>query len=212
METELVEVRHLARPAIDRLSRPEAARLGDPLCAAVVANGVGSQHGADGNACFQTVSTARTAAFRGLVHNSRMTSEGHDDDSSFPQRLRKAMKVKGVNANQISVAMSKMGYHLPRQTIGNMLRGRTKMPRWDKLVLISGNLGVRPEWLADGVLPMEPAPFLDENERQLVDAFRRMSATHQIDLADIAQRWAEADGDVPGPHRPGKYDPRAPKQ
>lgn len=140
-----------------------------------------------------------------------MTSDGHDD-SSFPLRLRKAMKVKGVNANQISVAMSKMGYHLPRQTIGNMLRGRTKMPRWDKLVLISGILGVRPEWLADGVLPMAPAPFLDENERQLVEAFRKMSATHQVDLADIALRWAEADGDAPDPHRPGKYDPRAPKQ
>jgi transcriptional regulator with XRE-family HTH domain len=131
---------------------------------------------------------------------------------TFRSRLKEAMARTGVNANQMSVAMAKLGYHLPRQTIGNMLRGRTKMPRWDKLVLISGYLGVRPEWLADGVLPMEPAPFLDDSERKLVEAFRRMSPQHRGDLEDIAERWAEADGSPPDPSRPHLYDPRAPKQ
>lgn len=189
--------------------------MGDLLGTAEEANGVGLEHGRNGNDRFQSVSTARATRFQGLVHNSRMQSAGgtvHDPEPSFPDRLRSAMERKGVNANQMQVAMAKAGYHLPRQTIGNMLRGRTRMPRWDKLVLISSFLGVRPEWLADGVPPMIPTPQLDEAEMQLVLAFRAMSMHHRKDLCDIAERWAESDeDDDPGPKTP-TYPQRAMKQ
>lgn len=121
------------------------------------------------------------------------------------------MERKGVNANQIQVVMASAGYHLPRQTIGNMLRGRTKVPRWDKLVQISAYLGVRPEWLADGVLPMYPVPTLDEAEMALVQSFRALSSQHQRDLCDIAERWAETDDDE-SRSSATRYQPRPSKQ
>lgn len=214
MQSELVQVRDLLAPGVDPLPRFEPARERNTLGASEVANGVGGQHGPHGKWRLHRVSTPRVGTPARLIHNSQMLSASlHPDDAqTFAGRLELAMKRKGVNANQMQVAMAKAGYHLPRQTLGNMLRGRTKRPTWDKLVLISSYLGVRPEWLADGVLPMLPAPMLDDNELQLVLAFRAMSPNHQKDLCDIAERWAESDGDDdPGPSH-GTYSPRARKQ
>lgn len=78
-----------------------------------------------------------------------------------------------------------------------MLSGRTGKPTWDKLVLLCAFLGVRPEWLADGELPMTPAPLLDDTETELIQAYRRMSAGHQRDAAEILKRWAEEDSENP---------------
>lgn len=211
METELIDGRHHFRPAVHRLARAKPADVGHVLCAAVMPDRVQLKHARHGNGRCRKMSTAATAAPATLIHNPAMRGQKHEAESTFPGRLREAMERKSINANQIQVAMARAGFHLPRQTIGNMLRGRTKVPRWDKLVIISAFLGVRPEWLADGVLPMIPTPTLDESELQLVQAFRALSQQHRRDLCDIAERWAETDAEAPGPSR-GRYDPRAPKQ
>lgn len=103
--------------------------------------------------------------------------------------------VPELNPNRIEV---KTNGAVTRQAIYAMLSGATGKPTWDKLVLLCAQLGVRPEWLAEGELPMHPAPHLDDEEIALVQAFKEMSHAHQRDLTEIARRWAEEDSDDRG--------------
>lgn len=124
--------------------------------------------------------------------------------STFAARLQHAMDRKKTNANRIEVETG----DITRQSIGFMLSGKTAKPTWDKLVLLANHLGVRPHWLADGEGPMLPTPELKDEEIELIEHFRHMSATHRKDLCDIAERWADEDDDGPRPSlRPGLRPP-----
>lgn len=49
---------------------------------------------------------------------------------------------------------------------------------------------------------MQPTPILSDKELALVEHFRAMSRSHQKDLCDIAERWAdEDDGDPSTGHK-----------
>lgn len=150
----------------------------------------------------QAPSIAMTTPAAPLIHNFGMRPSAGtrpDGSASFAHRLREALERKGVNPNQIEVELEKRGIRFARQTIYAMLSGSTGKPTWDKLVLLCEVLGVRPEWLAEGELPMHPAPVLDDAEIQLIQNFRAMSHPHKRDLADIAERWADGDTEDPKP-------------
>lgn len=123
-------------------------------------------------------------------------------DATLAARLRKAMTLKAVNANQVEIATG-----ITRQAIYLMLKGTTEKPSWPVLVKLCEYLGVRPEWLADGELPMYPAPVLDDDEIQLIEDYRTMSRPHQKDIRDIATRWAEEDAESPSKGRPFRVRP-----
>jgi transcriptional regulator with XRE-family HTH domain len=129
------------------------------------------------------------------------------DSSSLAGRLRYAMMQRNTNPNKIELSTG-----IPRQTFYAVLRGQTQNFTYDVLARVSKYLGVRPEWLARGDMPINPAPQLkDDDEIQLVYDFRGMSPQHQRDLAEIARRWADEDGEHPSPSRPF-YPRRPPKQ
>jgi len=147
------------------------------------------------------------------MHNPPMTRKdgAHRGDeieaASLADRLQQAMDRKGSNPNRIEVATG-----IPRQTLYAALRGQTRNFTYEKLVVVSEHLGVRPEWLARGEAPMCPTPELkDEDEIQLIRDFRDMSPSHQRDLAEIARRWADEDTHDPTGNRPF-YHPKPPKQ
>jgi transcriptional regulator with XRE-family HTH domain len=119
------------------------------------------------------------------------------DPGTLRGRLALAIEIrKGMNPNRLADATG-----MSRQAVYRVLDGKTRKLLWDTAVLYATELGVRPEWLQDGVLPMLPAPVLkDDDEIRLVEDFRHMSPAHQRDLAEIARRWAEEDGDGDTPH------------
>lgn len=152
------------------------------------------------------MSIALPMIFMGLSHNpdmpakprSPVTIDNDPDLSDLAGRLRHAINLAGSNPNQIEVNTG-----ITRQAIYAVLKGTTKALSYPVLRALSKHLGVRPEWLADGRMPMRPAPELkDDDEIALVHAFRAMSLQHQRDLAAIAQRWAEEDESGPGQHPP----------
>jgi transcriptional regulator with XRE-family HTH domain len=127
-----------------------------------------------------------------------LTEHTHPDLSDLAGRLRHAINLARSNPNKIEV-----GTGITRQALYAVLQGKTKALSYPVLRGLSKHLGVRPEWLADGRMPMHPAPELkDDDEIQLVKDFRLMSLQHQRDLADIAHRWAEEDEDRPAGSRP----------
>lgn len=137
----------------------------------------------------------------------RVTTDNNPDLSDLAGRLRHAINLAGSNPNRIEVSTG-----ITRQALYAVLQGKTKALSYPVLRALSKHLGVRPEWLADGRMPMHPAPELkDDDEIALVHAFRAMSLQHQRDLADIAQRWAEEDESRPAGDRPFLRI-RAPKQ
>jgi transcriptional regulator with XRE-family HTH domain len=137
----------------------------------------------------------------------RVTIDHNPDLSDLAGRLRHAINLAGSNPNKIEVSTG-----ITRQALYAVLQGKTKALSYPVLRALSKHLGVRPEWLADGRMPMQPAPELkDDDEIQLVQAFRTMSLQHQRDLADIANRWAEEDESRPAGDRPFLRI-RAPKQ
>jgi transcriptional regulator with XRE-family HTH domain len=121
------------------------------------------------------------------------TAAAHKADlalaKTLPERLKRAMTLRGTNPNRVEVSTG-----ITRQTLYAVLRGNTKNFSWPLLVKVSNHLGIRPEWLAEGKLPMFPPPTLDDSEIQLIQDFREMSEGHQKDLSDIARRWADEDG------------------
>jgi transcriptional regulator with XRE-family HTH domain len=128
----------------------------------------------------------------------KVTLESDPDFSDLSGRLRYAIKLAKSNPNQIEIATG-----ITRQALYAVLQGKTKALSYPVLRALSKHLGVRPEWLADGRMPMHPAPELkDDDEIQLVKDFRGMSLQHQRDLADIAHRWAEEDESRPAGSRP----------
>lgn len=114
----------------------------------------------------------------------------HDETGTLAGRLALAMELRGkTNPSQIETATG-----ITRQALYRVLDGKTEKLTWVILVKLADHLGVRPEWLQDGVLPMHKVPELkDDEEIRLIDDFRHMSPHHQRDLADIARRWAEED-------------------
>jgi hypothetical protein len=120
-----------------------------------------------------------------------------EDPGTLAGRLRLAMEAKNrMNANQLAIATG-----FTRQQVGKVLNGVTKKLLWDTAVIYAGVLGIRPDWLQDGELPMYPIPRLKSDEEiRLIEDFRHMSPSHQRDLAEIAQRWAEEDNDGPNSH------------
>jgi hypothetical protein len=136
----------------------------------------------------------------------RRVSVTEHDLSTLDGRLRYAMEERRTNPNQIELSTG-----IPRQTFYAVLRGQTQAFTYDILARVSKHLGVRPEWLARGDMPIHPAPQLkDDEEIQLIHDFRGMSAQHQRDLAKLARSWAEED-DGPTPSRPF-YPPKSPRQ
>jgi transcriptional regulator with XRE-family HTH domain len=128
------------------------------------------------------------------------------DLSTLAGRLRFAMARKETNANQIEVDT---GEEIKRQTVGFILSGKTLKPTWDKLLLLANHLGVRPHWLAEGEEPMLPSPTLKDEEVELIEHFRHLSSSHQQDLRDLAERWADQDREGPGSrHPPGHRPPK----
>jgi transcriptional regulator with XRE-family HTH domain len=128
----------------------------------------------------------------------KMTLDRTPDLSDLGGRLRHAINLSGSNPNKIEVATG-----ITRQALYAVLQGKTKTLSYPVLRALSKNLGVRPEWLADGRMPMHPAPELkDDDEIALVHAFRAMSLQHQRDLSDIALRWAEEDESRPAGSKP----------
>jgi hypothetical protein len=145
-----------------------------------------------------------------VIHNAAVgkTSShtvAHDQEAqdTLASRLALAMKLKGVNANQIETATG-----IPRQAIYAARDGKSLKLMGDTLVKLCEYLGVRPKWLADGELPMHATPSLDQDEVQLIENYRHMSPANQKALRDIAERWSEEDDPKPGKHRPF---PRPPK-
>lgn len=108
--------------------------------------------------------------------------------STFAERLQQAIDRKKTNPNQIEVRVG-----ITRQAIYAMLKGTTANPTLPNLSKLCEFLGVRQDWLANGELPMFPAPALDDEEIDLVDSFRQLSPQHQRDIAEIVKRWAEED-------------------
>lgn len=136
--------------------------------------------------------------------------EERPDTGTLAGRLALAMELKGrMNANQLAERTGKT-----RQAVGKVLNGKTQQLYWDTAVEYATELGVRPEWLQKGILPMYPAPELkDDEEIKLIEDFRHMSASHQRDLVEIARRWAEEDDGDDTPtqhpfHRAPKPPPR----
>lgn len=146
------------------------------------------------------------------MHNRRMAKsaiahKAGTDLSTLSGRLAFALLGKDSNPNQVETATG-----VKRQTLYAVLAGRTQILTWDVLTKIAENLGVRPEWLQEGQMPIHPVPELrDEEEIQLIYDFREMSHYHRRDLADIAKRWAEEDSDKPHKGRPFQH-PKAQKQ
>lgn len=118
-------------------------------------------------------------------------------------RLKQAMRLRDMNPNRIEVMTG-----IKRQTLYAALKGQTQNFSWPKLVQLSECLGVRPEWLAEGALPMYPPPILDDGEIQLIQDYRDMSESHQKDLVEIARRWASEDGAPPSRGSPFRPKPR----
>jgi predicted XRE-type DNA-binding protein len=132
------------------------------------------------------------------------TATGQAATQGLVGRLKQAMRLRDMNPNRIEIATG-----IKRQTLYAVLRGQTQNFSWPKLVQLSECLGVRPEWLADGGLPMYPPPTLDDDEIQLIQDYRDMAESHQKDLAEIARRWAQEDGAPPSrgsPFRPKARD------
>jgi transcriptional regulator with XRE-family HTH domain len=132
------------------------------------------------------------------------------DPGTLQGRLQLAMYLKDrkMNANKLALATG-----LSRQAIRLVLKGVTQKLLWETAVIYATELGVRPRWLQDGELPMYPAPELkDDEEIRLIDDFRHMSLSHQRDLAEIARRWAEEDGDDPSPRPFGRETKPPPRQ
>jgi transcriptional regulator with XRE-family HTH domain len=128
----------------------------------------------------------------------KATLESEPDFSDLSGRLRHSIRQSKSNPNKIEIATG-----ITRQALYAVLQGKTKALSYPVLRALSKHLGVRPEWLADGRMPMHPAPELkDDDEIQLVKDFRGMSLQHQRDLADIAHRWAEEDESRPAGSRP----------
>ena len=122
-------------------------------------------------------------------------------------RLSFVLDQKKTNPNKVELATG-----IQRQTLYAVIRGQTKTLTYPILKALSKHLGIRSEWLAEGKMPMYPAPELkDDDEIQLVHDFREMSPSHQRDIAEIARRWAEEDGGEPSPSRQF-YPRRPPKQ
>jgi transcriptional regulator with XRE-family HTH domain len=100
----------------------------------------------------------------------RVTIDHNPDLSDLAGRLRHAINLAGSNPNKIEVSTG-----ITRQALYAVLQGKTKALSYPVLRALSKHLGVRPEWLADGRMPMQPAPELkDDDEIQLVQAFRTM--------------------------------------
>jgi transcriptional regulator with XRE-family HTH domain len=117
------------------------------------------------------------------------------DLSTVAGRLQLAIDRNKSNANKIEVDT---GGEITRQAVRLILKGVTLKPTWDKLLLLANNLGVRPHWLASGEEPMLPTPTLKDEEVELIQHFRHLSPTHKQDLRDLAERWADQDGEGPG--------------
>jgi hypothetical protein len=142
------------------------------------------------------MSIAFTTGKRGVRHTRKVgikqiKPHAHDSElKTLSERLRFAIVQRGTNPNRIERTTG-----ITRQTLYAALQGKTKAFEWPTLETISSHLGVSPDWLAEGRLPMHPAPELKEDDEiQLVYDFRAMSDTHRRDLAEIASRWAEEDG------------------
>lgn len=148
------------------------------------------------------------------MHNPRMgksavESKTEGNLSTLAGRLAFALTQKDSNPNKVETAVG-----VKRQTLYAVLAGRTQILTWDVLTKIADNLGVRPEWLQEGQMPIHPVPELKEEEEiQLIYDFREMSVYHKRDLAEIAKRWAEEDADKPHKGRPFQsYTSKTPKQ
>lgn len=146
-----------------------------------------------------------------VVHNRGMgaktvksdASHIEDHDVSLASRLKRALTLRGTNPNRVEIATG-----ITRQTLYAVLNGQTENISRPILVKLCDHLGVRPEWMADGELPMNPAPALNDEEIQLIEDFKHMSPSHQRDLCEIASRWAEEDDVTPSRSRPYPRPPR----
>lgn len=207
IEAVLVQVGHFIRPRMDRLATLEPHDIGDFLSAPKMTNGIGFLHTANGKGDLHGMSRTFHAEHLLRPDNSVMAQKkklAHIEElSTFPGRLRFAMGRKGTNANKIEV---KTGA-ITRQAIGMMLSGQTGKPSWNKLVLLSSYLGVRPEWLAEGETPMVPAPILKDEEVSLIECYRLMSPVHKKDLREIAERWSDENDDDQVPPQPTSQRP-----
>lgn len=113
-----------------------------------------------------------------------------EDLKTLAGRLQYGFDLRGTNANQVAEAIG-----ITRQTFYAVLSGKTKNLSWPYAVKTCAHLGLRPEWLTTGELPMFPLPTLDDAEAQLIQDYRVMSEGHQKDLTALARSWADDDGD-----------------
>jgi hypothetical protein len=196
------------------LAALEAAGMGKFLNSPKVANGIGFLHTANGNRVSQRLSnTFRTGASK-VIHNPRVGKKqvvAHEStETTLAERLQAAMSLRGIptNPNKIETATG-----ITRQTLYAVRDGKTQKLLWETCVKLAAYLGVRPEWLNDGELPMHPVPKLeDDDEIQLIEHYRHLSPSHQKDIRAIAERWAEEDDPHPSKTRPFSTNPRIRKQ
>lgn len=140
---------------------------------------------------------------RGMPGTSTRTElRTKSEANTLAGRLKEALRLNGTNPNQVEV---KTG--IARQTLYAILRGQTQTLSWPILVQLCAHLGVRPEWMAEGKLPMYPTPALDDEEIQLIHDYREMSMGHRRDLIDIARRWADEDAVTPSAASPFRKPP-----
>jgi DNA-binding XRE family transcriptional regulator len=117
---------------------------------------------------------------------------------TLAERLEAAMAARGTNPNKVANAVG-----IERQTLYAVASGKTQKLLWETCVKVAAHLGIRPEWLNDGELPMHPAPKLrDDDEIQLIENYRHLSDAHRKDLRDFAAKWAEEDDPTPSKSRP----------
>lgn len=132
---------------------------------------------------------------------------GQYDLATLAGRLNYAMDLRNTNPNKIELSTG-----IRRQTLYAVQRGKTQIFTYEVLLQITSHLGVRPDWLAKGQMPIHPPPELkDDDEIQLIHDFRDMTPAHQRDLAKIARDWAEEDGGEPNAGRPFYPRPRRPQ-
>jgi transcriptional regulator with XRE-family HTH domain len=161
------------------------------------------------------MSSPLTAPAIDASHNQQMRkmaaaarrTDGEVEFSSLSGRLRYALAQRGTNPNRIELSTG-----IPRQTFYAVLKGQTQNFTYEVLARVSEFLGVRPEWLAKGEMPIHPAPDLkDDEEIQLIYDFRGMSPSHKRDLVEIARKWADDDDEAPSKGRPFHH-PKPPRQ
>ncbi len=129
----------------------------------------------------------------GGMEQTRLTEQLVAAAVTLADRLKLAMKARGIRSG---AALAKLAI-VERQTVYYWLNGTTKNIETVTLLRVSEALGVRPEWLLNGALPIYAPPVPTEDEAQIIGFYRRMKSTDQEVFMKMARTLAGDSNEPP---------------